>query len=221
MVNWKKIVDILGKPTDGSKPLDSSTHPPTLTIFNYRCCLYKAFYHDFERRPNYQLFLFFLPGASLPKLDVDNILVDITSFCRKEGGACITCMKDNHKSFFFLEQQTSDFFCHSFLCCHFQIFSMELFLKYIHINAVRRFTVHTWEFVHEPQKKRENTTLTSGSHLFIIELCIWKHCIIDMQGQNHPGRNSTDVNSLTPRKNFLCRMQTVFMKKRETLQYGF
>jgi len=36
-----------------------------------------------------------------------------------------------------------------------------------------------------------------------------------MQGQNHPGCNSTDVNSLTSRMNFLCRMQTVFMKDRE------
>lgn len=100
----------------------------------------------------------------------------------------------------------------------------------IFYGIVLRVHTHTWtEEVHSPHmricswtsKKRENTTLTSGSHLFIIELCIWKHCIIDMQGQNHPGRNSTDVNSLTPRKNFLCRMQTVFMKKRETLQYGF
>lgn len=129
-------------------------------------------------------------------------------------------MKDNYKSFIFLRAVNVGLPLLFFLMLPFQIFSMELFSEHRHIHTVRKFTVHTWEFVHGSQK-RENTTLTSGSHLFITELCIWKYCIIDMQGQNHPGCNSTDVNSLTPRKNFLCRMQTVFMKDRETLQYGF
>jgi len=69
-------------------------------------------------------------------------------------------------------------------------------------------------------QKGADLTLTSGSHLFIMEFCIWKYCIINTQGQNHSGCNSTDVNSLTPRMNFLCGMQTVFMTDRETIQYG-
>lgn len=57
-----------------------------IIICNYRS-LYTAFHHDFRRRPRYQLYLLFLPGASLPKLDVVSILVELASFClagRKE-----------------------------------------------------------------------------------------------------------------------------------------
>lgn len=82
----KNIVDTLRKPMNSFMPLDSSPHLVTFIVFNYRS-LYTAFHHDFGRRPRYQFYLLFLPGASLPKLDVVSILVGVASFClagRKE-----------------------------------------------------------------------------------------------------------------------------------------
>lgn len=167
----KSIVDILGKPMDSFMPLDSSTHLMMFVIFNYRS-LYTTFHHDFRRRPRYQFFLLFLPGASLLKLDVVSILVDVASFClagRKEEPVSHV-WNEAIRALIFLRAINVGFLLLFFLMLPFKIFSIELFLKYIHIQTLRKFTVHTWEFVHGPQKKEK----ILFSHLAVI--CSSQNC---------------------------------------------